>query len=200
MKYEGIEESSIQEGKSIMTLFGLMVQFMTLLELIAYIILFHSIMHHDKSLVHVVQDDILKVCSISISKAFGLISNFLSDSKKEKYHHFGGPSYHIFHWNGLAYGMLYQLMIHFGGSDGFIQPAVLPIILVFSMALVTMTQIMTSPELRRYLRLKWGTLLAMYYVVKARDEFFQASSLVEPGTLRVEPSLEPYFEPSQKLF
>ena len=106
MRHEGIEESSIQEGKSIMITFHFIMQLMVLLELIVYVVLFLSIMAHDKSVVKIVQDDILKVCSNHLIIESSSILRFISDSKEEEHHHFGGASNHIFHrnvlWNFIA--------------------------------------------------------------------------------------------------
>ena len=72
-------------------------QSMVLLELIAYVTLFLNLMDHDKSLVQIVQDHILKVCSFPILENLYLNINLLSDTKKEEHHHFSGSSHHIFH-------------------------------------------------------------------------------------------------------
>ena len=76
MKFGGIEDSSILKGKSIMTIFLLIAQAMILLEFVFYVVMFQSLREKNKSLINIVQDDILKVSGESCWSFgnFGLIS------------------------------------------------------------------------------------------------------------------------------
>ena len=61
MKHDDVEEETIQRGKYILSICIALGQVMILLEFTLYIIMLRSLKEKDKSLVNIVQDDILKV-------------------------------------------------------------------------------------------------------------------------------------------
>ena len=61
MKYEGIDNTTIQRGKYILSIFMIMAHVMISLELVFYIVLFYNLKEKNRSLKNVVTDDILKV-------------------------------------------------------------------------------------------------------------------------------------------
>ena len=70
MKYGDVEDESIQRGKYILSIFISFGQVMVLLEFIFYMIMLQSLKEKDKSLVNIVQDDILKVKSVVLKSSY----------------------------------------------------------------------------------------------------------------------------------
>ena len=53
----------------------------------------------------------------------------------------------------VTYGILMQFLTH-SRSNGILEPAALPCVLMIAIAIITWTQILTSPELRRNIGMK----------------------------------------------
>ena len=107
MKYEGIDNTSIQRGKDILSIFMLMAHVMVLLELVFYVVLFYNLKEKNRSLKNVVTDDILKVNHVLSTLAQNLYLEsgfiFILDTSSEKYHYFGWTIHHICYWMLLWY-------------------------------------------------------------------------------------------------
>ena len=52
----------------------------------------------------------------------------------------------------VTYIILMQLLIQFGRVGGFFEPGILPCLMMAAMAIVTSSQILASPELRRFIQ------------------------------------------------
>ena len=99
MKYEGIDNTSIQRGKDILSIFMLMAHVMVLLELVFYVVLFYNLKEKNRSLKNVVTDDILKVNHVLSTLAQNLYLEsgfiFFLDTSSEKYNYFGWTIHQI---------------------------------------------------------------------------------------------------------
>ena len=99
MNYEGIDNTSIQRGKDILSIFMLMAHVMVLLELVFYVVLFYNLKEKNRSLKNVVTDDILKVNHVLSTLAQNLYLEsgfiFILDTSSEKYNYFGWTIHHI---------------------------------------------------------------------------------------------------------
>ena len=130
MKHEGLKEDQIDLGRKILTSVLAFGQAMVIVEFVCYLFLFQSLLEHNKSLFKMVQEDILKKRAKKNTITFtGQVITFAIE---------------------VLYTILMQVLINFGTIGGFFEAGAIPCALLLPMAAVTVTQIMTSPELRRF--------------------------------------------------
>ena len=110
----------------------LLVQTFIILEFACYIVLFCSLRKKNKSLFNIVQEDVLKKRAKKNAITFtGQAISFTIE---------------------VTYSILLQLCIHYGNVGGFFEPGAVPCALLIMMAAVTSSQILASPELRRFIQ------------------------------------------------
>ena len=110
----------------------LLVQTFIILEFACYIVLFWSLGKKNKSLFNIVQEDVLKKRAKKNAITFtGQAISFTIE---------------------VTYSILLQLCIHYGNVGGFFEPGAVPCALLIMMAAVTSSQILASPELRRFIQ------------------------------------------------
>ena len=130
MKQKGISEASIQYGKKFLAYGIAFGQAITLVEFICYVLLYKSLKEHNKSFFKIVQESILKKRAKRNTITFaGQAITFMME---------------------VLYGILMQVLINFGGIGGFFEPGAIPCALLVLMASLSVTQILTSPPLRRF--------------------------------------------------
>ena len=66
LRYSGVPDETIKEGRFLLFLCLLLNQIMVVLELVFYVIMFQCLKEKNKSLINIVQDDVLKVSFIKI--------------------------------------------------------------------------------------------------------------------------------------
>ena len=132
MEQEGVSKDSIQNGKLLMEYGMAFCQAISASEFICYMLLYLSLTDQNKSFLKVVQDSILKKRAKKNTITFtGQAITFMIE---------------------VVYGVLVQILFSFGGTGlgGFFEPGAIPCALLVLMASIITTQIMTSPELRRF--------------------------------------------------
>ena len=102
------------------------------LELLCYIVIYWTLRQKNKSLVNIVQDDVLEYRAKK--NAITLTGQALAFVIE------------------LTYSILAQVLIHFGPAIGVFEPGATPCALIVAMAAVTSGQILASPELRRLIQ------------------------------------------------
>ena len=118
-------------GKQALQSLILMVQAFIVLELICYMIIYWSLRKQDKSIIKFVQEDVLKKRAKKNAITFtGQVITFIVE---------------------VTYSMLMQVLIHYGTVGGFFEPGALPCALMVVMAAIPSSEILTSPELRRFI-------------------------------------------------
>ena len=130
LMFEGIPASQLSDGQFMLNLVLLSAQTLIILELACYIYLFLFLKKQNQSLIKVLQEDILR--KRSKKNTITLIGSSITFAIE------------------LFYANLMPILINFGKIAGFFEPAAIPCALICIMALTTMTQILTSPELRKY--------------------------------------------------
>ena len=130
MIQEGISDETIQIGKQWLSLSIAIGQAFMVMEMICYVLLFQSLKDQNQSFYKIVQESILK-----------------KRAKKNTITFLGQAIIFVLE---LIYSVLMHIMINFGGFDGLFEPAAIPCAQLVLMAGSTATQIMTSPELRRF--------------------------------------------------
>ena len=110
----------------------LLVQILILLEFACYIVLFCSLSKKNKSLFNILQEDIFK--------------------KKAKKNAITFTGQAITFTIEVTYTIIAQLLIHYGKVGGFFEHGAIPCALLVMMAAVTSSQILTTPELRRFIQ------------------------------------------------
>ena len=131
MKYEGVPDDQIQHGKNILTAALGVGLLLILLEFVFYFIIYRSLEEQNKSFINIVQEDALKARARKNTITFtGQAIAFIVE---------------------VNYGMVMQLLIHFGPIGGFFEPAAIPCASIVNMAAVTSAHILSSPELRRFI-------------------------------------------------
>ena len=134
MMQEGISVDQIQFGKRLLSGSVAIIQVCVLLEFLSYISIYWSLTEQNKSFIKIVQDDVLKKrAKKNIITLTGQALTFIVE---------------------LTYSMFAQLLIHYGPELGVFVSGVLPCGLIVTMAAYTTTQILSSPELRRFIQLK----------------------------------------------
>ena len=132
MRQEGISEDSIHLGKRTLTFVIASAQACVLMEFVCYIVIFWSLREKNKSFFQIVQEDVLKKRAKKNAITFtGQAIAFMVE---------------------VTYGVLLQLLLHFGSVGGFFEPGAIPCVLIVSMAGVTSAQVLASPELRRFIQ------------------------------------------------
>ena len=131
-KHEGVSDEEIQFGKRILSGAIGILQICIIIEFLCYIIIFKGLQKQDKSFIKIIQEDVLKKRlkknTITLTgQAFGFIVE-------------------------LMYSILAQLLLHFGPQIGVYVSGLLPCALIVTMAAYTSAQIISSPELRRFLQ------------------------------------------------
>ena len=110
----------------------LFAQSFIILEFAAYVVIYWSLRKKDKSLFHIVQEDILKKRAKKNTITFtGQAITFAIE---------------------VTFSILAQLLVHHGKVGGFFEPGAIPCALLLVMAAVTSSQILASPELRRFIQ------------------------------------------------
>jgi len=118
-------------GKQTLHIHISIVQAFIVLELVCYLIIYLGLRKQDKSIIKLVQEDVLKKRAKKNAITFtGQVITFVV---------------------GVIYSMLMQVLIHYGTVGGFFEPAALPCALIVVMAVITSSEILTSPELRRFI-------------------------------------------------
>lgn len=122
-----------ENGKRAMFAAILLPQSFVALEFICYLVIYWSLSRTNQSLSNVVQKDVLKNrAKRNTITLTGQTITFIVE---------------------VLYGVLLQVLIHFGKVSGFLGPGDVPATaMVAMMAMVTASQVLSSPELRRFLR------------------------------------------------
>ena len=110
----------------------LLVQTLIILEFACYIVLFCSLRKKNKSLFNILQEDIFK--------------------KKAKKNAITFTGQAITFTIEVTITIIAQLLIHYGKVGGFFEHGAIPCALLVMMAAVTSSQILTTPELRRFIQ------------------------------------------------
>ena len=132
MRQEGISEERIQYGKHLLALSIMGGQVFVFLEFICYIFLFLELRTRNKSLIEILKEDIVKKRAKKNAMTFvGQFITFLIE---------------------VAFTILMQVLIYVGKVGGFFEPGALPCAMVVTMAGITSSQILASPELRRFVQ------------------------------------------------
>ena len=132
LERQGISKETIQHGKRIFSSSIVVAQVCPLLELGCYIYIYWSLREKDKSLVEIIQEDVLK--KRAKKNAITLTGQALGFVVE------------------MTYMVLVQLLFHLGTLGGFFEPGALPCASLVVMAAITSSQILASPELRRFIQ------------------------------------------------
>ena len=131
MKYNGDTDDQIHYGKSILSGAIGVALLLVLLEFVFYFIIYRSLHEQNKSFINIVQEDVLKARTRKNTITFtGQAIAFIVE---------------------MTYGLLVQLLIHFGTVGGFMEHGAIPCASIVNMAAVTSAHILSSPELRRFI-------------------------------------------------
>ena len=110
----------------------LLAQSFIILEFACYVIIYWSLRKKNKSLFHIVQEDILKRRAKKNTITFtGQAITFAIE---------------------VTFSILVQLLVHHGKVGGFFEPGAIPCAFLLVMAAITSSQILASPELRRFIQ------------------------------------------------
>ena len=132
MRPEGFSEERIHYGKRTLSVAIGIGQACILMEFACYIVIYWSLRKQDRSFFQIVQEDVLK--------------------KKAKKNAITFTGQAIAFIVEVTYTVLMQLLLHFGSVGGFFEPGALPIALMVTMAGITSAQVLSSPELRRFIQ------------------------------------------------
>jgi len=125
-------EQEIQYGKEIIHAVILFAQSFVILEFVCYLVIYRSLGEKNKSLLNIVQEDVLRTrAKKNTITLTGQAITFVVE---------------------VTYSILMQVMLHFGTLGGFFEPGALPCFAVFVMGAVTASQVLSSPELRRFVQ------------------------------------------------
>ena len=121
-----------EKGKRLLLTSILFPQTFVILEFIFYIVIFLSLRERNNSFLQILQRDVLeKRTKKNIITLTGQAITFTVE---------------------VTYTLLMQTLIHFGKVGGFLEPGILPCALIPAMAGITASQLLSSPELRRFIQ------------------------------------------------
>ena len=132
MRPEGFSDERIHYGKRTLSVAIGIGQACILMEFACYIVIYWSLRKQDRSFFQIVQEDVLK--------------------KKAKKNAITFTGQAIAFIVEVTYTVMMQLLLHFGSVGGFFEPGALPCALIVVMAGITSAQVLTSPELRRFIQ------------------------------------------------
>ena len=132
MRPEGFSDERIHYGKHAMSVAIGIGQACILLEFACYIAIYWSLREQNRSFFQIVQEDVLK--KRAKKNAITLTGQAISFIVE------------------VTTTIFVQLWLHFGSVGGFFEPGAVPIVLLVTMAGITSAQVLTSPELRRFLQ------------------------------------------------
>ncbi len=125
-------EEQKENGKHLLHSSILFCQAFVILEFVFYVVLFFSLREKNKSFFKIVQQDVLEKRAKKNTITFtGQAITFIVE---------------------VTYIILMQLLIQFGKVGGFFEPGILPCCMMAAMAIITSSQILASPELRRFIQ------------------------------------------------
>ena len=152
LRYSGVPDETIKEGRFLLFLCLLLNQIMVVLELVFYVIMFQCLKEKNKSLINIVQDDVLKVSFRKILDNFFITYSLQYRTRKNT---ITLVRQVITFFIEVAYISMVIFSNKFGTMAGFFEPGAVGCAAIVVIAIITVTQILTSPEIRRdYLKIK----------------------------------------------
>ena len=125
-------EERMNWGGKVILFSILFVKSLIILEFVCYIVIFWSLREKNKALINIVQEDVLKKrAQKNTITLTGQAVTFVVE---------------------MTFAILVNFLVHYGTLGGFFEPGAFPCALLVGMAAVTSSQILASPELRRFIQ------------------------------------------------
>ena len=125
-------DQEIQYGKGISHAIILFAQSFVVLEFVCYLVIYRSLGEKNKTLLNIVQEDVLRArAKKNMITLTGQALTFVVE---------------------VTYSILMQVVLHFGTLGGFFGPGALPCFALGAMGAISASQVLASPELRRFVQ------------------------------------------------